>query len=63
MLMTTCEIVIIQYEESSNYEKNEELQKIYLIHFFHTKVTMNKIVNFKKYRHKCELWRESVIVA
>ena len=28
------------------------------------KVTMNKIVNLKKNcRHKCELWRESVIVA
>jgi hypothetical protein len=32
-------------KESSS---NEELQKIYLKHFFHMKVTMNKIVNFKK---------------
>jgi len=30
--MTTCEIVIIQYEQISNDEKNEELQKIYWKH-------------------------------
>jgi hypothetical protein len=43
MLTTTCEM-----SSFNNEQKNEELQKIYLKHFFHMKVTMNKIVNFKK---------------